>query len=232
MQQHERHFDKEIRKRVGLRYLLWLPDGFDDRAAGPWPLIMFLHGRGERGEDVRIVAREGLSRRLSEGWKLPAIVAAPQCPSLSDWTLHDDDVLALVDELEAEYAIDRERVYLTGLSMGGRGAWRLAATHPQRWAALVAICGRRPDAVRRLPDAQPLVGMPIWVFHGAKDQVVPISESEEIVAALREYGAGIRFTVYPDAGHDSWTAAYAEPELYEWLFAQRRPNKESANKRE
>lgn len=224
MQQHQHSFEKEIQKRVALRYLLWLPDGYDD-AERPWPLIMFLHGRGERGDDVTDVARQGLPRRLADGLTLPAIVAAPQCPELSDWTLHDDDVLALVDELSATYTVDPDRVYLTGLSMGGRGAWRLAATHPERWAALATICGRRPDAVRRLPDAQPLVGMPIWVFHGAKDDVVPISESQELVDALREYGAEIRFTVYPDAGHDSWTAAYADPQLYEWLFAQKRSAK-------
>lgn len=215
-------FNQQINKRVALRYLLWLPA---DAAAAPtqrWPLILFLHGRGERGDDLALVLRQGLARKLAQGFALPAVVAAPQCPADSDWTLQDDALLALLDELAATYPIDRQRVYLTGLSMGGRGAWRLAAQHPQRFAALVPICGRRPDGVRSPEDARPLCDLPIWVFHGAQDQVVPITESDAMVAALREYGANVRYTAYPDADHNSWTRAYDEPQLYDWMLNQRR----------
>lgn len=218
--------DKEIVKRVGLHYLLWQPA--DNPANQAWPLILFLHGRGERGADLMLVTRHGLPQRLAQGFELSAFVAAPQCPAGSDWTLHDDALLTLLDDLVANYPIDPDRIYLTGLSMGGRGAWRLAASNPQRFAALVPICGRRPDGVRDAEDVQPLCMLPIWVFHGAQDQVVPIAESDAMVAALQARGSRVRYTMYPDADHDSWTQAYAEHELYTWLFDQCRTGAQSA----
>jgi predicted peptidase len=213
--------DQEIRKRVQLRYLLWLPTNYD-HGGQPWPLIVFLHGSGERGDDLERVKAYGLPQRLAQGFDLPAIVVAPQCPLPSDWTLLDDALLALLDELCATYAVDRRRIYLTGLSMGGRGVWRLAASNPERFAALVPICGRRPDGVRSAETLRPLCDLPIWVFHGAQDQVVPVKESDAMVAALRACGANVRYTIYPDVGHNAWTPAYAELELYTWLFDQQR----------
>lgn len=220
MQPQALTLDRQIVKTVRLDYLLWLPQDYD--AMQPWPLILFLHGSGQRGKNVRQVLNDGLPKRLASGLALPAIVAAPQCPANSDWTLHDDELLALLDDLAAEYSIDQNRVYLTGLSMGARETWRLACANPQRFAALVAICGRRPYGLRSEEDAAAISHIPIWVFHGARDQVVPIEESNRMVAALRSYGTDVRYTVYPDADHDSWTEAYAEAELYPWLFAQRR----------
>jgi predicted peptidase len=220
--------DQQIAKRVRLRYLLWLPAGYEATSTQAWPLILFLHGRGERGEGLIELTRYGLAQRLAEGFELPCIVAAPQCPTGSDWTLHDDALLALLDELAETYAVDQRRVYLTGLSMGAREAWRLAATNAERFAALVPICGRRPDGLRNTEETRTLSGIPIWVFHGALDQIVPIEESELMVAALRAHGADVRHTIYPEAGHDSWTRAYAEPELYSWLFSQQRLNNPEA----
>jgi predicted peptidase len=227
MKQHAADLNKQIVKPVRLRYLLWLPDRYEAHEGKSWPLILFLHGRGERGADLSLITRYGLPARLAQGFVLPAIVAAPQCSTDSDWTLHDDALLALLDELISGYHVDRSRIYLTGLSMGGREAWRLAATNPSRFAALVPICGRRPDGVRSIEDTRPLCDLPIWVFHGAHDQVVPIAESDGIVAALRSYGANVRYTVYADAGHDSWTQAYAEPDLYTWLLSQQRADGQS-----
>ncbi len=213
--------DQEIVKRVQLRYLLWLPTGYDDEAQ-LWPVILFLHGSGERGDDLMRVLDYGLPQCLSENLALPALVAAPQCPLQSDWTLQDDALLALLNELCATYAVDQRRIYLTGLSMGGRGAWRLAASNPERFAALVPICGRRPDGVRSAETMRLLCDIPTWVFHGAQDQVVPVEEGDAMVAALRACGADVRYTRYPDVGHNAWTPAYAEPELYTWLFDQQR----------
>ena len=221
--QHQAHaLDTTITKHVALRYLLWLPSGYEQASGERWPLILFLHGRGERGADLAQVEQYGLARKLAQGFELPALVAAPQCPAGSDWTLQDDALLALLDELISSYTVDQQRVYLTGLSMGGRGTWRLAAEHSQRFAAIVPICGRRPDGVRNAEDAARLCSLPIWVFHGAQDEIVPKEESDEIVAALRACHAQVRYTVYPDAAHDSWTRAYDEPELYTWLLSQRR----------
>jgi predicted peptidase len=218
MQQHTAELDKTIAKPVRLSYLVWLPDDYQAYAKG-WPLVLFLHGRGERGADLSVLLQHGLPRRLAEGFPLPAVVVAPQCPADSDWTLHDDALIALLDELSASYRLDPSRIYLTGLSMGGREALRLAAAYPSRFAALVVVCGRRPDGLRTPEDLRPLRRVPTWIFHGARDQVVPIEESQAIVASLRAYGANVRFTTYPEAGHDAWTQAYAEPELYSWLLS-------------
>lgn len=215
----------EVVKPVRLRYRLWLPAA---DVLPPWPLILFLHGSGERGEDLADVEREGLPRRLAEGHTLPALVAAPQCPAGSDWELQTDALLALLDHLQARHPVDARRVSLTGLSMGGRGTWLLALLQPERFAAAVPICGRRPGPLRpgEIPPA--LARLPIWAFHGVRDPIVPVAETETIVAGLRAAGSEVRCTIYPDADHDSWTAAYAEPELERWLFAQQRPPREPA----
>lgn len=214
--------DAEVVKPARLRYRLWQPAGA--AASPPWPLILFLHGSGERGGDLALVEREGLPRMLAGGLELPCLVAAPQCPADSDWELQADALLALLDDLQARYPVDARRLYLTGLSMGGRGTWLLALLQPERFAAAVPVCGRRPGPLRpgEIPPA--LARLPIWAFHGARDAVVPATETEAIVAGLRAAGGDVRCTIYADAGHDSWTAAYAEPELVSWLFAQRRPD--------
>lgn len=210
----------EVVTPVRLRYRLWRPA--EATVAPPWPLILFLHGSGERGDDLALLEREGLPRRLAEGAALPCVVAAPQCPAASDWELQAPALLALLDDLQARYPVDPDRIYLTGLSMGGRGAWLLALLRPERFAAVVPICGRRPGPLRPGEIPAPLARLPIWAFHGARDQIVPVTETEAIVAGLRAAGSDVRCTIYPEADHDSWTAAYAEPELAPWLFAQRR----------
>ena len=122
-----------------------------------------------------------------------------------------------MDDIAAKYRVDKDRIYLTGLSMGGFGTWSLAAAHPERFAAIVPICGGGNPA-----DAAKLKNLPIWVFHGAKDPVVPPERSESMVKAIKAAGGNVKLTVYPDAGHDAWTATYENPELYRWLFAQKR----------
>ena len=143
-----------------------------------------------------------------------AAVVAPQCPEETRWTDHLDALETILDEVIAEHSIDKGRVYLTGLSLGGQGAWFLAARAPGRFAALVPVCGRsNPE------DADQLRNLPTWVFHGADDDTVPLDESEKMVRALEAAGGNVKLTVYPGTGHDSWTRAYSEPELYTWLFA-------------
>ena len=166
------------------------------------------------------ITRHGLPRVIERGNRLPFIVASPQCPTGEWW---DADALgALVDEVEERHAVDPDRIYVTGLSMGGYGTWRLAQAQPERFAAIAPVCGggnpTRASAIKHLP---------IWVFHGAKDEVVRPRESEQMVEALRAAGATeVRFTVYPEAGHDSWTVTYDNPELYEWFLAHRRRSRQ------
>jgi predicted peptidase len=188
--------------------------------------MLFLHGIGERGDDLDKVKVHGPPKLIEAGQDLPFIVVSPVCPLTKTWETSTFELSALLDEIVEKYKVDQDRVYLTGLSMGGFGTWALAQYTPNRFAAIVPICGGGdPRSVRRI------VHLPAWVFHGAKDRSVPLERSETMVAALKKAGGDVRFTVYPNAEHDSWTQAYATPELYEWLLQQKRtPKKAEATK--
>lgn len=204
-------------------YLLYLPEGYEQQRQTKWPLVVFLHGIGERGTDVAAVKRQGLPRLLAAGKQFPFLVVSPQCPPDQWW-----DITALdefVERVTKKYRVDPDRVYLTGLSMGGFGTWALAMRHPQRFAAIAPICGGGEAR-----HAYVLRDVPVWAFHGAKDEVVPLRQSEEMIAALRDAGAEPRFTIYPEGKHDVWTETYADPELYTWLLAQTRTHRPPAKK--
>jgi predicted peptidase len=211
--QTEKQFEKEVTTRVRLNYLLYLPEGYgkDDKA---WPLVLFLHGAGESGTDLKQVKKHG-PPKLVEKKDLPFIIVSPQSPGRG-WNA--EYLNALLDDVVAHHKVDRDRVYLTGLSMGGFGTWALAAAHPEKFAAIVPICGGGNPA-----DAKKLKDLPIWVFHGAKDTTVRPSASESMVKALQEAGAKeVKFTLYPEAGHDAWTETYNNPEVWEWLLKHKR----------
>lgn len=209
--------DRVIEKRLSCAYLLHRPAGLPDAAeAGEkWPLLLFLHGAGERGHDLTRVRRNGPLAVLGEVAIPPMIIVAPQCPPEQTW---DNDILfALLDEIEATQPVDPDRVYVTGVSMGGFGTWSMALADPTRFAAIVPICGGAFPYI-----AYRLKRLPIWAFHGALDDVVPLYESERMVDAIRRAGGDPRLTVYPDAAHDAWTPTYRNRELYDWLLAHRR----------
>jgi predicted peptidase len=202
---------------VSCRYWLSLPDGYTADPAKRWPLLLFLHGAGERGASLDSVKKHGPPKRIASGTNLPFVVVAPQCPS-NDWWESTRQCLiltALLDEVQAKHRIDPDRVYCTGLSMGGYGTWRLACETPDRFAAVVPICGGG-----RWFNVGAMRNVPAWVFHGAKDTVVPLAESEKMVNALRKAGGTVEFTVYPEAQHDSWTTTYDNPAVYDWLLKQ------------
>jgi len=205
--------DKQV--PVKLDYLLYLPKDYDKQET--WPLVIFLHGAGERGDDLNLVKQHGPPKLIDQGQDFPAIVVSPQCKQGKWWHAQLLELTALVDEIEAKYKVDKSRIYLTGLSMGGFGTWALAAYTPNRFAALVPICGGG-EALSALA----LVRTPVWAFHGAKDPVVPLKRSEDMVATLKRFKGDVQFTVYPDALHDSWTETYDNPEVWKWLFAQQR----------
>jgi predicted peptidase len=211
--QQPQHFEKTIAKPVSLDYLLYLPPEYGKDAVKRWPLILFLHGVGERGSNPELVKGYGLPQKLESGADLPFIVASPQCPADSYWLLLLDDLKALVDDLVGRYAVDPQRIYLTGMSMGATGAWMLGIAYPDLFAAMVPICGRGfPTLAGRLKN------MPIRVFHGDADEVVPADESRRMTEALKRHGGNVDLTIYPGVGHDSWTQTYANPELYDWLL--------------
>jgi predicted peptidase len=211
--QTAKHLDRQVSKTVTCDYLLYLPKDYGEENK-TWPLMLFLHGAGERGSDLNRVKKHGPPKLIEQGKDLPFIVVSPQCPAGQWWPECLDTLLALLDEVESSYAVDRERVYLTGLSMGGFGTWSLACQQPDRFAAIVPICGGGPWYL-----ADRLKGTPVWAFHGAKDAVVPLRLSEEMVDAVQRRGGDAKLTVYPEANHDSWTLTYDNPELYTWFLS-------------
>lgn len=205
-------FNKEITIKINLDYLLYLPGGYE--AKEEWPLMIFLHGAGERGSDIEKVKVHGPPKIVETG-NMPFIILSPQCPADQWWNIRDLDYL--LEEVLKNHNIDKNRIYLTGLSMGGFGTFAWAAEHPERFAAIAPICGGGdPRMARALAD------IPAWVFHGAKDKVVPITGSSEMVDALKELDADVKFTIYPEAGHDSWTETYDNPKLYEWFLSHKK----------
>ena len=222
MTQQARLLDQVITKTVQLPYLLFLPQGYGTDPEQRWPLILFLHGSGERGDDLEILKQHGIPRIVEGDPHFPFVAVSPQCRAHWDWSMEMDALDTLIQAIVAAYAVDERRIYLTGLSMGGRGAWQLAAPFPQRFAALAPVCGRRHDILRNTPNMAALKHLPVWVFHGARDEIVPLAESETLVDALRVAGGDVRLTVYPDAAHDSWTPAYDNPALYAWFLQHTR----------
>lgn len=199
---------------VTMNYWLSVPDQAD--ADAKLPLMLFLHGAGERGDDLDLVKKHGPPKLIGQGKSFPMIVVAPQCPADQVW--QPVELKALIDEVASQHPVDLERVYVTGLSMGGFGTWNLTALIPDRIAAAAPICGGGDKIA-----AKRIAGVPIWAFHGAKDSVVPLVRSEEMVAAVRAQGGEIELTVYPEARHDSWTETYENEELYAWMLAHRKP---------
>jgi len=216
--QHVRVFDKKITKYVGSHYLLYLPKDYYESKKN-WPLILFLHGGGATGTDINRVKKNGPPKLIEEGKEYPFIVVSPQHKKNTRFS--NDFLIALLDDIVANYRVDEDRLYVTGLSGGGTATWNLAMEYPHCFAAIAPICGRgNPDGARRIKH------LPVWVFHGAKDELRSIKTSEAMVEALKGVGGNVRFTVYPEAGHDAWTETYSNPELYEWFLKQRRQPKQ------
>ena len=215
----------KISRTVEMQYLLSLPKDYSSKGGKRWPLILFLHGAGERGTNVQRVAIHGPLSLAKQGREFPFIIVAPLCPDGGKW--ENDPLLKLLDHVEKQFAVDTNRVYLTGLSMGGYGTWSLGLTHPERFAAIAPICGGGQVIDIILASygkpTNSLSGVSVWAFHGAKDPVVPLDESERMIAALKKIGAqDVKLTVYPEAEHNSWTQAYKDPALYAWFLKHSR----------
>lgn len=218
-------FKWEIKQSGELKYLLYLPKecSAQDKSTR-WPLMLFLHGAGERGTEVQSVAIHGPMSLVKQGTNFPFIIVAPLCPPDQQW--ENEPLLQLLDQIEARCPVDTNRVYVTGLSMGGYGTWRLAAAHPERFAAIAPVCGGAnliDLLLNQNTRGKSLLNLPVWAFHGAKDNVVPLDESKRLVAALEKMKAKeVKLTVYPEADHNSWTETYNNPAFYEWLLSHKR----------
>ncbi len=209
----------QLKTQLGLapryRYLTDLPEGYGASKDQRWPLVVYLHGSDEGGNDLGAVRASALPALIAHGLHLPAIVVSPQCPEFQSWDL---PVLAhLVDTLATLYRVDPDRVYLTGVSAGGDLTWDLALVHPEKFAAIVPMSGESDPA-----DGARLRGVPVWGFNGGRDATVPPAFMESMVEAVRAAGGSAHFTLIPEAGHDCWTQAYSTDGLWSWLFAQKR----------
>ncbi len=192
------------------QYLTYLPKKYDKTKE--YPLLIFLHGTPQRGDDINIVKKTALPYELEKkNLKLEMIVVAPQCPTADSW-----DTKLLYDfflDVYKKYSINTKRIYLTGFSMGGFGALKFARDYPKIFAAVAPVCSGGTKYV-----AQDLKHIPFWFFHGKKDFIIEISKTEELVDELKRLNAEVKFTIYEDLGHDIWTVVYKEKELYEWFL--------------
>jgi predicted peptidase len=216
-----------------LNYRIHVPEAAEPEA--PWPLVLFLHGAGERGDDNQLQLIHGAFDILDFTVESdnPAVILAPQCPADERWVDVDWDapthrmaenpsapmqmVMALLEATLADLPVDRQRVYVTGLSMGGYGAWEIVQRRPGLFAAAIPICGGGDPAL-----ADSISHLPLWVFHGADDPIVPVRRSLDMVAALQAAGGQPSYTIYGGAGHDAWTRTYANAGVLQWLFDQER----------
>jgi len=207
-------FSGEYVQEFELNYLVHLPQGYEDAPEKHWPLILFLHGAGERGTDIELVKVHGPPNLVESNPSFPFIVISPQCPLNQYWDIRALRELLL--KVEKTYRVDKKKVYLTGLSMGGYGTWMMGSTYPELFAAIAPICGGgNPSLAGQLKDT------PVWALHGEADNVVPIQQSEEMIQALDEAGGkNYKFTRYAGVGHDSWSETYNNPSLYEWFLSQ------------
>jgi predicted peptidase len=225
---------------ITYKYQVYVPEDWTPREK--WPVILFLHGSGERGNDGLQQTDVGIGGAIrSNRSEVRAIVVMPQCPKKLWWIMPPMDEVAMtaLEMAAKEFHGDPQRTYLTGMSMGGFGTWHLAAKYPGRFAALVVVCGgihpraavlkafpelakfTSPDSPKSYSEAAARIGKtPVWIFHGAKDNIVPVAESQGMYEAMKQIGAEAHYTEYPNLGHDAWDKAYDEPKLFPWLFSK------------
>lgn len=196
-------------------YLLSLPDGYNSDTTQRWPLVIFLHGSGESGRDVEKVKAHGPPKLVAAGKKFPFILVSPQAQRPPGW--EPESLFRLLMDIKSRYRVDNDRVYLTGLSMGGFGTWALALKHPEAFAAIIPICGGGDTT-----DAWKLRHIPIWCFHGALDHNVPVRLDSQMISAAGRYNPNVKFTVYPDLEHNSWERTYNNDSVYQWMLAQKK----------
>jgi predicted peptidase len=225
---------------VNYKYQVYVPDDWTPRQK--WPVILFLHGSGERGDDGLMQTDVGIGMAIrTNRSEIRAIVVMPQCPKNTWWMMPpmEDVAMTALEKATREFHGDPQRTYLTGISMGGYGTWHLAAKYPGRFAALVVICGgihpraavlklypelaklAAPDSPKSYAEAAARIGKtPAWIFHGANDNIVPVTESQGMYEAMKQIGAEVHYTEYSGVGHVSWDKAYDDPKLFPWLFSK------------
>ncbi len=199
-----------------LEYYLYYPEGYDESGEDEsYGILLFLHGGGEAGGQLTDVKKHGPPKMMADGYPFPFLVLAPQNPNKRKWW-NIEAVNQLLDSVVATNKVDKKRIYLTGLSRGGSAAWDLAVQYPDKWAALAVVCGMAPAPYAHWINKS----LPIWVFHGDEDPVIPVSESDGMVKKLKSMGYEVQYTRYNGVGHNSWNRAYKNDALYRWMAKQ------------
>lgn len=214
----EKYLKKQIIKEIEYNYLLILPDDYENK--DKWPLIIYLHGRCDRGNDLNILYNNGIPKIIKNGLKLPFIILAPQCKNTSFWGLEIDNLNGLIQEIIVKEKIDKNRVFVTGFSMGGYAAWMLADNNPNSIKGIIPVCGGVPDEAGYPERLNKLKEKSIWIFHGLKDDIVPIKEANLIIDYYDSIGKKINITIYNDKDHNIWDETYKNEELYKWMLEQ------------
>lgn len=207
------HAQPAAKTKTAYPYLLYLPKDYATRPTA-YPLVIYLHGGSQRGRDLDKLKTYGLPQLVDQGRDFPFIIASPQCPDGKFWST-DNWLDSLYADLTTRYRIDTKRVYLTGISMGGYGTWQTAIDHPDRFAAIVPLCGGCDDLARICRISK----VPVWTLHGTADDVVPISETERVVKQLTQCTGNVTFTRLENKGH-SIQYLYEDNSLYDWLLKQ------------
>ena len=201
-----------------LKYLIYLPK---DYLTKKYPLVLFLHGAGERGTNLKDIEIHGLPKLVRNGKKFPFIIIAPQCPLNLWWSdpLPVELLSKLVNDIVMKYGIHKNNVFCTGLSMGGYGTLALSIKNPKLFSAIIPICGGMD--IKNFFDILNLKDLPIWLFHGDKDEVIPLENSQSIYKVLKPVNKNIKLTVYKGVDHNSWDRAYDDNELYKWMLSHK-----------
>ena len=212
-------FETAVNIPIKLNYALYTPNNYR-KTESELPLVLYLHGVGERGTDLKKLELNGIPELISKGKVFPFLTLAPQCPDFGWWSRSEyvEALASLTKEIISSHRVDKKKVYVTGLSMGGYGTLALAKKYPQLFSAIIPICGGMDDH----KDIERLGDMPIWLFHGDKDNTHPVERSTAIYDLLKPNNKKIKLTIYEGVGHNSWDETYANGEVYEWLLSHKK----------
>lgn len=206
----------EAEGRHHFQYVKYLPEDFDEDKK--YPLVFFLHGAGERGDDLDVAMRHGYMKYVREnGKEYPFIFIAPQCPDGKYWGCYTESLIAFLEDIIDALPVDRNRVYLTGFSMGGTGTWMLAMACPEKFAAIAPVCG-----TGIYWNAEAVTSLPIFMYHGDCDTIVPVTESVTMLNSVNKRGGNAKLKICYGVGHNAWDYAYTDEELLNWMLEQKK----------
>ncbi len=209
-------------QRYGKGYMIYLPEGYEDKPGQTWPLIFFLHGYGDRGDNLFLLAKASPFMYIREKGSLPCIIVAPLLKAYDGFSSFPEEYMeSVLAEIEANYRVDTQRIYLTGLSMGGEAAYRFAVHQPAVFAAIAPLSAYIDSETYSMLEA--IKSLPVWAIHGADDTVVPFARGQQPADALEQLGGNVRFTILEGHDHDTWTDTYSDPAFYDWLFQYHTP---------